>query len=68
MRPDFLAGLAAIVGPDAVITEPAGRWVYGYDNSRRHADPAAVVFATSPEQVRDIVALCGRERASLVAR
>jgi glycolate oxidase subunit GlcD len=68
VRPDFLTGLAAIVGPDAVITEPAGRWVYGYDNSRRHADPAAVVFATSPDEVRDIVALCGRERASLVAR
>jgi D-lactate dehydrogenase len=68
VRPDFLTDLAVIVGPDGVVTEPAGRWVYGYDNSRRHAQPAAVVFATRPEQVRDIVALCARERTSLVAR
>jgi D-lactate dehydrogenase len=68
VTPDFLSGLAAIVGPEGVVTEAAARWVYGYDNSRRHAEPEAVAFATSHEQVRAVVSLCHRDGVSLVAR
>lgn len=69
-RPDaaFLQRLRELAGPDSVLTEPADRWAYGYDNSRRHALPDAVVFATGHELVRDVVTLCNRHRVPLVAR
>jgi D-lactate dehydrogenase len=51
-----------------VLTDPADRWTYGYDNSRRHAPPDAVVFATERAQVRDVVALCYEFRVPIVAR
>lgn len=65
---DFLDRLAAIVGPDSVLSDPADRWPYGYDNSRRHALPDAVVFPTTHEQVRDIVRLCNRAAVPIVPR
>ncbi|WP_445083872.1 FAD-binding oxidoreductase [Candidatus Vondammii sp. HM_W22] len=61
-------GLCAIVGKQAVLTDPGDCWPYGYDNSRRHALPQAVVFATRHEQVRDILLLCNRERINLIPR
>lgn len=60
--------LIAIVGSAAVLTDPGDCWPYGYDNSRRQALPQAVVFATTHEQVRDMVALCNRQRIPLIAR
>jgi len=55
---DFVPGLKQIVGHDAVLTERADCWPYGYDNSRRQHCPDAVVFATTHEQVQAIVRLC----------
>lgn len=60
--------LADIVGTDNVLRDAADCWPYGYDNSRRHALPDAVVFVTTHEQVRDIVRLCNDLRVPLVAR
>lgn len=60
--------LINIVGHSAVLTDPGDCWPYGYDNSRRQALPQAVVFATTHEQVRDVVALCNQERLPLIAR
>lgn len=60
--------LAAIVGPQQVLTDPADRLPYGYDNSRLQAMPRAVVFATEHEQVVAIVRLCDAQRIPLVAR
>ena len=60
--------LTGIVGESAVLTDPGDCWAYGYDNSRRHALPQAVIFATTHEQVHDIVGICNRERINLIAR
>ncbi|MEW8044141.1 MAG: FAD-binding protein [gamma proteobacterium symbiont of Phacoides pectinatus] len=43
-------------------------WSYGYDNSRRHAPPQAVVFAAGHDQVREVVALCHQAAVPLIAR
>ncbi|MEW7981477.1 MAG: FAD-binding protein [gamma proteobacterium symbiont of Phacoides pectinatus] len=43
-------------------------WSYGYDNSRRHAPPQAVVFAAGHDQVRAVVALCHQAAVPLIAR
>ncbi len=60
--------MQAITGPEGLLTDPADCWSYGYDNSRRQALPQAVAFATTHEQVRDLVRLCNRERIPLIAR
>lgn len=64
----LLDRLTAVVGSDNVLTDPADRWTYGYDNSRRHAQPDAVAFATAHQQVVEIVRLCNEHEIPLVAR
>jgi D-lactate dehydrogenase len=46
-----IAALKKIINPEQIKTDPADCWVYGYDNSRRHALPQAVVFAHSHDEV-----------------
>jgi D-lactate dehydrogenase len=65
---EFLSKLSSIVGADQVLTEVSECWSYGYDNSRRHALPEAVVFPSSHQQVRDIVLLCNEESVPVTAR
>ncbi|PLY17271.1 MAG: FAD-binding oxidoreductase [Sedimenticola sp.] len=64
----MIAELRTIVPDKSVLTAQVDCWSYGYDNSRRHALPQAVVFAYEHQQVRDIVRLCNRERIPLIAR
>ncbi|MGD9000890.1 MAG: FAD-binding protein, partial [Granulosicoccaceae bacterium] len=64
----FLDSLAQIVNADDLLTEVSECWAYGYDNSRRHAPPAAVVFARTHEQVAAIVRLCHAQHVAIVAR
>jgi len=68
VSPELLARIAAVVGPDNLLTDPADCWPYGYDNSRRQQLPAAVAFATCHETVRALVALCHETRTPLVPR
>ena len=53
---------------ERVRTDPADTWVYGYDNSRQHAPPDAVVFATSHREVQDVVRACFEAGVPIVAR
>lgn len=68
MSPEVLARIAAIVGQDNLLTDPADCWPYGYDNSRRQQLPAAVAFATSHDTVRELLALCHETRTPLIPR
>ena len=65
---EFLTRLAAVVGAEDLYTDPADRWPYGYDNSRRHAQPDAVVFPASHEEVREAVRLCNEFKVPLTTR
>ncbi len=51
-----------------MLTDPADCWPYGYDNSRRHALPQAVVFAREAAQIAAVVALCAESATALTAR
>src|SRR3989344_7158457 len=64
----FLDRLVKTVGAENVLTDPADRWVYGYDNSRKHALPDAVAYATSHEQVVGVVRACHESGVPIVAR
>ena len=60
--------LVGVVGKERVLTDPGDRHVYGYDNSRKHHPPDAVVFALTENEVRDLVAVCRAHKTPLVAR
>jgi D-lactate dehydrogenase len=52
----------------ALYTAEADCWTYGYDNSRRHALPQAVVFPTSHDQIAAAVRQCNRFNIPLTVR
>ena len=62
------AQLSTICGADNVLSATSDCWPYGYDNSRRHAQPDAVVFATDHDQVQTLVAFCHQHRIPIIAR
>ncbi len=64
----FLKSLARTVGVGRLLTDPADCWPYGYDNSRLHALPRAVVFAADEAQIMALVRLCRDAGVPLVAR
>jgi len=66
--PRFIEQLEAALGADNVNTDPADRWPYGQDNSRKHAQPDAVAFATTHEHVAQAVRLCNEFSVPIVAR
>lgn len=66
-KPDILA-LRALFPEAQCYTEPSDCWVYGYDNSRRHALPDAVVFAHSEADIIKTVAFCYEHNIPLVPR
>jgi len=64
----FVDGLRQTVGNDRLSLDEAQRWTYGYDNSRRHALPDAVVFPVTHDEVAAIARLCNEHRLPLTAR
>lgn len=64
----FLSALAKCFPSKKYYTDPADCWVYGYDNSRRHALPDAVIFAESHEDIVNAVKLCYEHEVPLTAR
>lgn len=64
----FVERLKAALGANNVLTDPADRWPYGQDNSRKLTPPDAVAFATSHAQVLETVRLCNQYNIPIVAR
>ncbi len=64
----FVDHLRDVVGSDNVLTDPSDRWTYGYDNSRTHSQPDAVVFAADADQIKRILTACNQSGVPLVAR
>jgi D-lactate dehydrogenase len=64
----LLSDLGVLFSGDNLITESTECWPYGYDNSRRHAPPDAVVFPASHKEVVALVKLCNRHKTPLIAR
>jgi D-lactate dehydrogenase len=68
LSPERIQGLRRVAGEAQVRTAPEDCWAYGYDNSRLHALPDAVVFATDHEQIRRVVRWCYENRVPITAR
>ena len=60
--------LSDIFVRDAILTAAEDCWTYGYDNSRRHVLPQAVVFPTTQRQVVNVVNACNQFKVALTAR
>ncbi len=67
-EPAWLAALRDLVDPEDILDDPADCWVYGYDNSRRHRAPQAVVFARDARQIQDLIRFCRARRVALTPR
>jgi D-lactate dehydrogenase len=66
--PASLSSTLRAIFDTAFTVDPAECLAYGYDNSRRRAQPDAVVFPTAHEQVVELVRACRAARVPLVAR
>jgi len=64
----LLSELGTLFSDNNLLTEPTECWPYGYDNSRRHASPDAVVFPTTHEEIVALVKLCNQHKTPLIAR
>lgn len=56
------------VGAGGLLTDPADRWTYGYDNSRAQALPGAVALPGDTAAVQRVVETCRRFRLPLTVR
>src|SRR5690625_2269640 len=65
---ELLTVLKALQDVDRVLVDPADTWSYGYDNSRRHGLPSAVVFPRTHDAVAEIVRLCYRHNMPVIPR
>ncbi len=65
---ETLEQLREAVGSDCLLDDPGDCWPYGYDNSRRHALPQAVVFATDHAQILNLVRFCNEKQINIIAR
>ncbi len=66
--PDPVRALRALLGADAVLGELGDCWAYGYDNSRLHALPAAVVFPRDVDEIQAVVRYCNESGVPLTPR
>lgn len=65
--PDFLRSLAAVVGSNRVLSDPAGMAPYLTDwRGRYSGDALAVVFPGDTDQVAGVVRLCAQTGVSIV--
>lgn len=68
LSPPALRALREALPANALLLEAADRVVYSYDNSKRQAQPLAVVLPESAEQVRAAMAACAEHGLPITAR
>lgn len=60
--------LAQRLDARAVLTDPGDCWTYGYDNSKRHGVPVAVVLPATHEEAAEVVRACFEREVPLTVR
>lgn len=68
LNTDFLTALEGCLADNQIYRESAQCWTYGYDNSRLHTCPQAVVFPKTSKQVQQVVAACEHFQVNITAR
>jgi len=68
MSKKILTQLQKIVSAKNILTDFSECLTYGYDNSRGHAQPLAVIFPETENQVQQITCACNQYNTPLIAR
>ncbi len=68
LNSQIISALENIFSKDSLYLDPGDCWPYGYDNSKMHTLPDAVVLPQSHQQVVDCVAVCNQHNISLTTR
>ncbi len=68
LEPEILSEIAAIVGPEHVLTSPEDIFLYQYDASMDFAMPDAVALPGSGREVAELVKLANRHSIPFTAR
>jgi D-lactate dehydrogenase len=63
-----LQALRHSLAPEQLMTDAAECWSYGFDNSRRQGQPAAVAFPRSHDDVVSLMQICNTHRVPLIPR
>ncbi|MFW2372290.1 MAG: FAD-binding oxidoreductase [Gammaproteobacteria bacterium] len=64
----FIKAIGRILPAEAILTDAADCFAYGYDNSRQQTTPAMVAFPSTEQQVAEIVGLCNDHLCPITAR
>jgi glycolate oxidase len=68
MQDSVIKELAAIVGPEQILTTPEDCWTYAYDATDRAQMPEAVVFPGSAAEISRILRLANEHRFPVTPR
>ena len=68
MKKNHIDELITIFGREQVLTEPEDMIAYSYDASHAETEPEAVVFATTTEQISELMKLAYREHIPVTPR
>ncbi|MCU7938155.1 MAG: FAD-binding protein [gamma proteobacterium symbiont of Bathyaustriella thionipta] len=68
MNTQFRAQLEQLFSPEDRLLDQSLCWTYGYDNSRLHALPEAVLFARNHQQIVNLVKLCRQYQVPIISR
>jgi D-lactate dehydrogenase len=63
-----IQSFVSLLGADKVLTDPADRLAYGYDNSREQALPDLVVFPDNHDDVVETLRLCHEHKIPVTCR
>ncbi|MBT4837448.1 MAG: FAD-binding protein [Methylococcales bacterium] len=64
----FIKDLQRFVTDDQLLLEPEDCWSYGYDNSKRHELPDAIVLCHHSDEAKAIVQYCFKHQIPIVPR
>ena len=65
---EIVAQLKNIFAGDELYLDPGDCWPYGYDNSKLHSPPEAVVIPHAHAQIEQCVSLCNQYRIPITTR
>ncbi len=65
---DFLLSLKSCLPPERLLLDAAECWAYGFDNSRKHVAPQAVVLPLTHDEVVEVTRLCNHYKTPLTVR
>ncbi len=68
LNKQFVNELQRLFSAEKILLDKSLCWSYGYDNSRLHSAPDAIVFAQNHQQIVKLVKLCCQYHVPIISR